>query len=112
MTLKQTMKAQLTEAAATGSSTQQVVYGNLALVEPGVRHAMGNVNSLKRSCNRYIAQGRPRNPAVLDQLEISGIWANDIDGNPFLIEDNHNDENTVQVFANENCLSHLSMSLP
>ena len=80
-TVKQKIKAELTQTVATGGSTQQVVCNNLATVTPEERQAFGNINSLKRSFNRYIAQGRPDNPAALAELQIAGVWANDIDGN-------------------------------
>ena len=109
-TVMQKIKAELTQTAAAGGSTQQVVCNNLATVTPEVRQAFGSINSLKRSFNRYVAQGRPDNPATLAQLQIAGVWANDIDGNIFLIHDNHSAQNRIIVFGSDNCVLHLAQS--
>ena len=108
--VKQVIKSELIQASASGGSTQQVLCNNLSRLNREERVAFGNIQSAKRSFNRYISQGRPNNPEHLEELIIEGVWMEDIDGNPFLIHDNGDNDNRIIVFGNEQCLVHLSNS--
>ena len=41
-------------------------------------------------------------------MDIQGSWADDSDGNRFLIDDNNNNDNRIIVFGTDHCLEHLS----
>ena len=93
------IKTDLIQTAASGGSTHQTLCNNLAQLSREKRGAFGNLQSVKCSFNRYIAQGRPDNPETLDDLIIQGIWANDVDGNLFLIHDNNKNNNNHCIWA-------------
>ena len=107
--VKQVIKRELIKASSSGGSTQQVLCDNLSRLNREERVAFGNVQSTKRSFNRYISKGRPKNPEHLEDL-IIGVWTEDVDGNPFLIHDNGDNNNRIIVFGSEQCLVHLSNS--
>ena len=104
---KQKIKADLIEIAGAGGSTQPSILRQLTGPE---RQNFGNPASVKRSFNRYIAQGRPVDPDTLANLFIQGTWAEDMDGDNFLIHDNGNNNNRIIVFGSDKCLEHLSNS--
>ena len=106
---KQEIKRDLVATAA-GGSTHQILYRVLYALTGEERLEFGNTQSAKRSFNRYIAKGRPRDPAELHDLIIEGRWLQDIDGNEFLIYDNLNHKNRMIVFGTDQCLVHLANS--
>ena len=106
--VKQKIKVDLIETASNGGSTHQTLCANLAQLSREERAEFGNHLSVKRNFNRYIAQGRPDNPETLEDLVIGGTWADDVDGNIFLIHDNNDNTNRIIVFGNENCIQHLA----
>ena len=107
---KQEMKRKLLESSAAGGNTHQEFCGVLSKLTPEERRNFGNAASVKRSFNRYAAQGRPNNPKSIDELEIVAPWSLDEDGCRFLIFDNKNNENRILIFGTDQCLRHLSAS--
>ena len=107
---KQKIKGELQQAASAGGSTHRVLLDNLTQLSPIERTSFGNPTSVKCSFNRYIASGKPRDPNTVDELEILSVWSQDTDGNDFVIHNNHNHDNRIIVFGNNQCLEHLSNS--
>ena len=107
---KMEIKGDLIRAAGSGGNTHQTLVTHLATVTPEERISFGNPTSVKRNFNCHIASGRPDEPDILNNLIIQGSWANDQDGNPFLLHDNNNNNNRIIVFASERCIRYLSNS--
>ena len=62
---------------------------------------------MKRRINRYIASNRPDAPATVADINVRDSWAEDNDGNLFLLHANHNNINRIIVFESECCMRHL-----
>ena len=65
---------------------------------------------IQRVVRRYAAKHRPSDPQCLEDLTINGPWAENIDGNTFLIEDNMSNSDRIIIFGSKVCLSHLATS--
>ena len=104
-TKKMKIKTDLIQTAGAGGNTHQTLLTHLGTLTPIERANFGSSTYAKRSFNRHVASGRPDEPDSLANLIIQGIWAEDQDGNPFLLHDNHNNANRIIVFASERCLS-------
>ena len=101
--------ADLIRAAGSGGNTHQTLVTHLATMMREERITFGNPTSVKRTSNRHIASGRPDDLRALNNLTIQGSWADDHDGNPFLLHDNNNN-NRIIIFASERCIRYLSSS--
>ena len=109
-TKKMKIKTDLIQTAGAGGNTHQTLLTHLSTLTPIERANFGSSTSAKRSFNRRVASGRPDEPDSLANLIIQGIWAEDQDGIPFLLHDNHNNANRIIVFASERCLRYLANS--
>ena len=107
---KQAMKRKLLDTSAAGGNTHQEFCGVLSKLTPEERRNFGNAASVKRSFNRYTAQGRPKDPQSIEELEIVGPWSLDEDGRRFLVFDNKNNEDRTVIFGTDQCLKYLSES--
>lgn len=100
------------DAVANGRAKPHQIIADTFTSKPvEVRAVLGHTDTLKRTLRRHKRGHRPKQPASLQELDISDEWKTTGGENaqPFLIYDNECDAaERIIVFATDECLSYLS----